>query len=107
MDEAKSGGWDPSIARKHYPDIRNFREYLQERLEAPQKPFFHVYMLREEIVFCDYEEGWVRGLLGSMRGTTHVPYRCNTPEMVSRCLPRSVPRMEGFANPRLNRTSSG
>jgi hypothetical protein len=63
MEEVKSGSRDPSVARKHHPDMRTFREYLQRRLEAPQKPFFHVYMVREEVVFCDYEEGWVRGLL--------------------------------------------
>jgi len=62
IEDAMSGGRDPSIARAHYPDMHNFREYLEERLEAPQKPFFHVYMMREEIVYCDYEEGWVRGL---------------------------------------------
>lgn len=65
IEEAKSGGRDrdPSAARKHHPNMRTFREYLRERLEAPRKPWFHVYMVREEIVVCDYEEGWVRGLL--------------------------------------------
>lgn len=63
MEEVKLGVRDPSVARKHHPDMRTFREYLQERLRAPQKPYFHVYMVREEIVYCDYEEGWVRRLL--------------------------------------------
>jgi hypothetical protein len=63
IEDAVRGGRDPSIARKHHPAMRTFREYLQERFEAPPKPFFHVYMVREEIVYCDYEEGWVRGLL--------------------------------------------
>jgi len=63
MEEAKSGGRDPSAARKHHPDMRTFREYMQESIETPQKPSFHVYMMREEVVYCDWEEGWVRGLL--------------------------------------------
>lgn len=63
MEHAASGRRDPSISRKHHPEMRTFREYVQERFETPPKPFFHVYMVREEAVYCDYEEGWVRILL--------------------------------------------
>jgi len=107
MEDAASGRRDPSAARKLYPGMHTFRDYVQELFEAPPKPWFHVYMIREEVVYCDYEEGWVRGTAWSMKDTAYVPYRYNTPEMVSRCLPLSAPRMEchiGSANRRLIRT---
>ena len=60
MEDAALNRRDPSMARKLHPDMHTFRDYVQERFEAPPKPFFHVYMIREEVVYCDYEEGWVR-----------------------------------------------
>ena len=59
MEDATSGRRDPSIPRKLHPEMRTFREYVQERFQAPPKTFFHVSMVREEAVYCDYEKGWV------------------------------------------------
>jgi hypothetical protein len=63
MEEAALGRRGPSTARKLHPSMRTFRDYARERFEAPPKPYFHVYMVREEVTYCDYEAGWVRGSL--------------------------------------------